>query len=199
MSHYKVTGKYSYNAICESCGFKHKASELKYRWDGKWVCPEDWEYRHPTDFYRNRSDVHPLPFIRSDKGDVVIPWTPAYSNLTVTLNGGETQDTASNDIGSYVLLQSTKSVPRTYGRVGLTFLDIYGVRQGQPKSTTSSDGTITTITLPTTPGGAGTLSILTTLGKYLGQATIVISNATVTLPAWTSAQGGLLFSADYLT
>ncbi|MHB8602192.1 MAG: hypothetical protein ACYC9R_06420 [Nitrosotalea sp.] len=66
MAKMRVTGKYDYNTICDICGFKKKASELRQRWDGYQVCAEDWEQRHPLDFYRTRNDTHKLPFTRPD-------------------------------------------------------------------------------------------------------------------------------------
>ena len=47
-----------YNAYCDVCGFKFKASELKDRWDGYKVCEKDYEPRHPQDFVRG---VEPYP------------------------------------------------------------------------------------------------------------------------------------------
>lgn len=41
-----------HNAICDVCGFKYRASELKLRWDGLRVCAEDFERRHPQEFVR---------------------------------------------------------------------------------------------------------------------------------------------------
>ncbi|MHB8603488.1 MAG: hypothetical protein ACYC9R_12715 [Nitrosotalea sp.] len=67
MSKMRVTGKYDYNVICDVCGFKKKASEVRQRWDGYQVCKEDWEQRHPLDFYRTRNDTHKLPFTRPDE------------------------------------------------------------------------------------------------------------------------------------
>lgn len=32
-----------WNAICDVCGQKYKASQLMKRWDGLMVCKEDWE------------------------------------------------------------------------------------------------------------------------------------------------------------
>ena len=40
------------NAICDTCGFKYKLSQLKKRWDGAMVCEVDWEPRHPQDLIR---------------------------------------------------------------------------------------------------------------------------------------------------
>ena len=51
----------SANAICDVCGFKYKLDELQKRWDGLWVCPEDFELRHPQDFIRSRMDINKLP------------------------------------------------------------------------------------------------------------------------------------------
>lgn len=58
--------KYKYNAICDVCGFKFKADQLRQRWDGYMVCNEDWEPRNILDFYRTRNDAHLLPFTRPD-------------------------------------------------------------------------------------------------------------------------------------
>lgn len=55
-----------WNAICDVCGFKFKASKLKKRWDGAMVCDNDWEPRHPQDLMRPPPPPPPLPFIRSD-------------------------------------------------------------------------------------------------------------------------------------
>lgn len=41
-----------YNAICDVCGFKFKASKLKTRWDGLKVCALDYEERHPLELAR---------------------------------------------------------------------------------------------------------------------------------------------------
>lgn len=58
--------KYQYNALCDVCGFKMKASMLRKRWDGFMVCDKDWEPRNILDFYRTRNDAHLLPFTRPD-------------------------------------------------------------------------------------------------------------------------------------
>lgn len=63
-----VGGSYSWNAICDVCGFKFKAHELRKRWDGFMVCDADFETRHPMDFYRVKNDHHQLPFVRPEQG-----------------------------------------------------------------------------------------------------------------------------------
>lgn len=67
-----------YNTICDVCGFKYKSSELKQRWDGLMVCPEDWEQRHPQELIRPIQDQNRLPWTRPEGTDVYItactPW-----------------------------------------------------------------------------------------------------------------------------
>ena len=55
-----------WNGICDVCGFKFKASELKLRWDGLRVCSGDWERRHPQDLIRPIPDQMPIPWTRPD-------------------------------------------------------------------------------------------------------------------------------------
>lgn len=62
----------SYNALCDVCGFKYKAEELKRRWDGLMCCPEDWEIRQPQDFVRGVRDQKPLPWSRPEPPDTFI-------------------------------------------------------------------------------------------------------------------------------
>jgi hypothetical protein len=47
--------------ICEVCGFKYRASQTSRRWDGLFVCSEDFETRHPQDFVRGRLDHQNVP------------------------------------------------------------------------------------------------------------------------------------------
>lgn len=89
-----VTGKYGYNVICDVCGFKFKNTELKKRWDGLWVCKDDWETRHPLDFYKPRNDTHTLPYTRPEPSDGVASGYPHGYRLVQ-----ETGDTGSPPIG----------------------------------------------------------------------------------------------------
>ena len=61
-----------YNAICDVCGLKYKASELRKRWDGAMVCQEDWEPRHPQEFIRAIKETSTLPFTRTEATDTFI-------------------------------------------------------------------------------------------------------------------------------
>jgi hypothetical protein len=58
--------------ICEVCGFKTRASQTTRRWDGLFVCFEDFETRHPQDFVRGRIDRQNVPNPRPEPPDVFI-------------------------------------------------------------------------------------------------------------------------------
>lgn len=74
-----------WNAVCDFCGFKFKASELKLDWRGFRVCEEDFELRHPLDFLRAKPDKIKVPWTRPDVGieipspvpPPVVPPTPS--------------------------------------------------------------------------------------------------------------------------
>lgn len=99
MSVLKTTGSFGYNAICDVCGFKFKASMLSKRWDGLMVCRHDYETRHPLDFYTTRNDVHLLPWTRPEGKDVFI--NSAINGNRVTDNGS-IRVTSTGDIRGYV-------------------------------------------------------------------------------------------------
>ena len=61
-----------WNAICDVCGFKFKASQLRRRWDGFMVCKKDFEYRHPQDFVRGVQDDQSVAFTRPEAADVFL-------------------------------------------------------------------------------------------------------------------------------
>ncbi len=58
--------------LCEVCGFRYRASETSKRWDGLFVCWEDFETRHPQDFVRGRVDRQNVPNPRPEPPDVFI-------------------------------------------------------------------------------------------------------------------------------
>jgi hypothetical protein len=55
-----------YNAICDECGKKYKFSQLKKRWDGLFVCPREWEPRHPQDYLKGIRDNMSVPISRPE-------------------------------------------------------------------------------------------------------------------------------------
>jgi len=79
----KIVGSRDYyahgdhNALCDVCGFKFKASELKQRWDGLMCCQQDWEPRHPQDFVRGIAETAVPDFIRPRETILAATCTPA--------------------------------------------------------------------------------------------------------------------------
>jgi hypothetical protein len=67
MNNYYKPG--DWNAICDRCGFKFKASQLKEDWQGLRVCAEDFETRHPMDFLRVKEDKIGVPWTRLEPND----------------------------------------------------------------------------------------------------------------------------------
>lgn len=60
-------------ALCDVCGRKYKASQLKQRWDGLMCCSDDWEIRQPQDFVRGVTDVMKTPWSRPEPSNYFIP------------------------------------------------------------------------------------------------------------------------------
>lgn len=156
------TGSYDYNTLCDVCGFKFKASELRKRWDGFMVCDADWEPRNILDFYKTKNDSHLLPYTRPDDvGDLT--WTPVST--------GTQSGTGSSVLATY-MVDSNNIV--TY-RIKLT-----------PNGNLPTTLTTYTFSLP-----VGTVSVdkkgtaLTSLGRRIGQVTadtvIHVPNVTVSV------------------
>jgi hypothetical protein len=81
-----------WNALCDSCGRKFKASSLQKRWDGLIVCREDWEQRHPQDLLRVQREQISVPWSRPYPAeDTYLPWNYSdtekdYLGLVETLS-----------------------------------------------------------------------------------------------------------------
>lgn len=77
-----------WNALCDSCGRKFKASSLKKRWDGLIVCKEDWEQRHPQDLLRVQREQISVPWSRPYPAeDTFIPWNYTdYEKDSIDIN-----------------------------------------------------------------------------------------------------------------
>lgn len=52
-----------WNAECDVCGFKFKACDLRQRWDGMMVCEDDYEERHPMDFFRGVEEQNNVEYV----------------------------------------------------------------------------------------------------------------------------------------
>jgi hypothetical protein len=55
-----------WNAICDQCGAKFKASQLLLQWDNARVCWSCYDPRHPQDFVRPILDTSSPPWTRPD-------------------------------------------------------------------------------------------------------------------------------------
>ncbi len=74
-----------WNAVCDICGFRFKASKLKKNWKGEMVCEADFELRHPQEFVRVRPEKISVPWARPESEEFVnICWIwgqSAYADL----------------------------------------------------------------------------------------------------------------------
>jgi hypothetical protein len=70
MRNYLVLG--DWNAICDRCGLKFKASMLKKEWTGLMVCSHCWEPRHPQTLIRVPEEQIATPWARPEAEDVFI-------------------------------------------------------------------------------------------------------------------------------
>jgi hypothetical protein len=55
-----------YNAICDQCGMKYKASTLRMTWDNLFSCPQCWSPKHPQYFVKGLPDHQTVPISRPD-------------------------------------------------------------------------------------------------------------------------------------
>lgn len=92
-----------WNVLCDRCGFKYKARQLRKEWTGLMVCDgggtnQCFEHRHPQDFVRGVKDQQSPAWARPEPEGVFIEITmPDYgavaSQVTsggeVVTNGGE--------------------------------------------------------------------------------------------------------------
>ena len=63
--------KGDYNAICDRCGFKRKASECRMQWNNLFVCADTcWEARNAQDFLRGFPDNQSVPIARPEPTDI---------------------------------------------------------------------------------------------------------------------------------
>lgn len=68
----KTTWPGNWKVVCDVCGFWFPSGEVKHRWDGLIVCPEDWETRHPQTLYGYKAHTSVPDFIRDEPEDTFI-------------------------------------------------------------------------------------------------------------------------------
>lgn len=171
----RVSKSYDYNALCDSCGFKYKASELFLRWDGLNVCKWDWEQRHPLDFYRTRNDTHLLPFTGPDDlGDLT--FTPACANLTIVGTVTTTSTYSGPDLGNFIEFKILFTVA---------------------SASSVASGAANTTNLPVASVTAGSCTVLDATGKVLGTGSIGAGTSTFTMPQFSANTNNVIVSGKY--
>ena len=69
-----------YNVVCDSCGRKFKASTMRKRWDGLFVCKEDYEVKHPQLSLKVRGDKQQVPVPRPEAEDQFLSFCDAWTS-----------------------------------------------------------------------------------------------------------------------
>ena len=86
--------KGDYWMICDTCGFAYRKSQMKETWDKLWVCPEDWEPKHPQLSIHAKRDDQRVPVSRPDKdsqlGSTTVGTTAAVDARTLILSDAST-------------------------------------------------------------------------------------------------------------
>ena len=86
--------KGDYWLICDRCGFQYRKSEMRETWDHLWVCPEDWEPRHPQLDVKAIPDDQRVPVARPDKssalGSTTVATTAAADAYSLILTDAST-------------------------------------------------------------------------------------------------------------
>lgn len=62
----------TWNIICAVCGRQYKSDEILKRWDGVFVCKDDFEVRHVADFIRPTIERSSVPFQNPDSDDTFV-------------------------------------------------------------------------------------------------------------------------------
>ena len=87
--------KGDYNAICDRCGGKRKASQLRKDWQGFMLCTTCWEPRHPQDYVRAKVERVGVPWSRP-QGPQDAPAYCTFNGMTAIADSG-TADCAITD------------------------------------------------------------------------------------------------------
>ncbi len=72
-----------WNASCDVCGFRYKASQLLLRWDGARTCSRCYETRHPQDMIKVPKEAPPIPWTRPENDIFVGPSCSYFTKLAV--------------------------------------------------------------------------------------------------------------------
>lgn len=107
-----------WNAICDVCGAKFKASKLLLRWDGMRVCKKDYEEKHPLTLARPLQEQATTPWSRPNTGYAADAVTTITSNTVLTTQTDVPVDASGGNIT--ITLPSANSYTVPYAS-GITF------------------------------------------------------------------------------
>ena len=79
MSYFSRYDRGDWAVLCDACGRKMRATDLRQRWDGLKVCPDDWEPRQPQDFVKALPDIQAVPWTRPEPADTFVSVTGIYT------------------------------------------------------------------------------------------------------------------------
>ena len=79
-----VSGEWA--AICDVCGWKYKASELKERWDGLRVCEPDWEPKPSQLIQPKFREQLTVPYVAPEPNETSVGPTYISTSLGVQEN-----------------------------------------------------------------------------------------------------------------
>lgn len=60
----------SWKAVCDRCGFRYHAEELRKEWTGLRTCRHCWEPRHPQDRLKGKADRQAPPWTRPEPPEI---------------------------------------------------------------------------------------------------------------------------------
>lgn len=94
-------------AVCDECGQRYRASQLRKRWDGLMVCSKDFELRHPQEFVRAKPDVQSVPWTRPESTNYTYlqqqyPWVAGFA-IAGFMTGGTNPGPGPIPTGTFTL------------------------------------------------------------------------------------------------
>jgi len=102
--------------ICDVCGRKYKATNLKKRWDGLMCCDDDWEIRQPQDFVRGIADTQIAPWLRSEPSNSFIPFN--FTSFLTSVPQGSTSSIIATKINNVTFNQELNAAAINVKTIG---------------------------------------------------------------------------------
>lgn len=116
----------TWNAVCAVCGFQYKADQLRKRWDGFYVCEQDWEPRHVLDFFKVKEDKsQSVPWSQKD----INTFTPNISAGPLLLTAADLKNMSYtliiqvSAVNISITLPSIATLPSWVSRINVIRID----------------------------------------------------------------------------